>query len=501
VKQTRHKVIYIALDAASKDLIFTWCKQGLLPHISKLKETGTWGLTQNAPGVYAGSLWPSVWSGTTPGQHGSYYNEQIKPGSYETVSFLGEDVRKKPFWDALSQAGHRVCLFDVPKTPLSKGLNGIHIVDWGTHDSEIPACSWPAHLIKEIKQKYGVSAFRRCDWVMDGQNPEQTLQGHLLKRIETRLAIAEDLLQREPWDLFMMAFGESHCIGHQCWHLHDPSHPNHMPELRELIGDPIRNIYMAIDAAVGRLLEYAGADTTVLLHCSHGMSAHYDASYLLDEALRRLEGRPAPTTRSLLDKVRKQWKKLPVQFTERFGTLARAVNRMPDANDRAARSCFVVPTNANSAGIRLNLEGREPDGKISPGKEADEYVKRLVDDLREITDPGDGRQLVKEVIRSSETFPGQHSDLLPDLFIRWNRDKPITGMSSAKIGTIIGEDHSTRRTGDHRPGGLFFLRGPGVSPGEHLPIVNDEDIAPTLAACMGVRLNGISGQPIQSKMD
>jgi predicted AlkP superfamily phosphohydrolase/phosphomutase len=253
---------------------------------------------------------------------------------------------------------------------------------------------------------------------------------------------------------------------------------------------------VAIDAAVGRLLEYAGEDTTVLLHCSHGMSAHYDASYLLDEALRRLEGRPTPTTRSLLDRARKQWKKLPVRFTERFGTLARAVNRFPDANDRAARSCFVVPTNANSAGIRLNLAGREPDGRIKRGRESDEFIACLINDLQEITDPSDGRQLVKEVIRSSEAFPGKHSDLLPDLFIRWNRDEPITGMSSPKIGTWLEEDRSTRRTGDHRPGGLFFLRGPAYSKGEHLPTVRDEDIAPTLASSLGVNLEGIDGQPI-----
>ena len=88
----------------------------------------------------------------------------------------------------------------------------------------MPACSWPAQLIEEVSTRYGTSAFRRCDWVMDGRDPEQTLRTALLSRIETKLAIAEDILQREPWDLFMIGFGDSHCVGQQggCLNTPDP---------------------------------------------------------------------------------------------------------------------------------------------------------------------------------------------------------------------------------------------------------------------------------------
>jgi predicted AlkP superfamily phosphohydrolase/phosphomutase len=335
---------------------------------------------------------------------------------------------------------------------------------------------------------------------MDGPDPEQTLKRHLLERARAKVAIAEDLLRREPWDLFMVGFGESHCIGHQCWHVRNPSHPRHDPVLAKRIGDPVRDVYVALDAAVGRLLEYAGPETTVLVHCSHGMSAHYDATYLLDEVLRRLEGRRAPPARIVLDRARKLWKKQPLRITESVGGLARAVNRLPDADDRRERSGFVVPTNANSAGIRLNLAGREPGGTLHAGREADAFVSRLIEDLQAITDPSDGRPLIKEVIRSREAFPGEQSDRLPDLFVRWNRDRPIAGVSSPKIGRIVEEDHSTRRTGDHRPGGLFFLRGPGIPPGVQLPPAQDEDLAPTFAACLGVSLPDADGKPILSDL-
>ena len=56
-------------------------------------------------------------------------------------------------------------------------------------------------------------------------------------------------------------------------------------------------MYEGLDRAVGRLLALAGPDTTVLVLLSHGMNAHYDATFLLDEALRRIEGVRAPVRR------------------------------------------------------------------------------------------------------------------------------------------------------------------------------------------------------------
>jgi predicted AlkP superfamily phosphohydrolase/phosphomutase len=490
------KFLFIGLDAASKDLVLQWSHEGLLPNLRALQEAGSWGETENAPAVYTGSLWPSVWTGTTPGRHGCYYNEQLKPGTYEVADFLGADIKREPFWAGLSRKGCRIALFDVPKTAVSPSLNGIHIVDWGTHDSDVPACSFPPQLIDEVHARFGASPFRRCDWVMDEPAPERTLLSHLQRRIETKVAIAEDLLRQEPWDLYMVAFGESHCVGHQCWHVHDRTHPKHDPLLLMEMGDPVQEIYTALDRAVGRVLEHAGPETTVMVFCSHGMSAHYDATHLLDAILRRLEGRPAPASRRFLDSARQLWKKLPVKFTERFGTLARSVNRMPDSNDRRHRPCFAVPTNANSAGIRLNLIGREANGQLRPGKDADEFVEALIADLNELVETSSGRKLVKEVIRSREAFPGEYSELLPDLFVRWNRDTPIHGARSAKIGTIIQEDTSTRRTGDHRPGGLLFMRGPGIERGGRLPAARDEDLAPTIAAVLGVDLEDVDGRAL-----
>src|SRR4029077_11271279 len=101
---------------------------------------------------------------------------------------------------------------------------------------------------------------------------------------------------------------------------------------------------------------------------------------------RRLEGFRAPATRLLLDRARHAWKRLPLSFTERFRLMARAVNQLPEASERSRRRCFAVPTNANCAGIRLNLVGREPAGLLHPGAERDEFCRQLTADFDPRTD-------------------------------------------------------------------------------------------------------------------
>jgi predicted AlkP superfamily phosphohydrolase/phosphomutase len=229
--------------------------------------------------------------------------------------------------------------------------------------------------------------------------------------------------------------------------------------------------------------------------CSHGMAAHYDATYLLGDILRRIEGRPKPSSRILLDRARALWRRLPVGVTEKFHRIARHVHELPDSGDRKSRRCFAVPTNANAAGIRINLAGSEPAGGVRPGVERERFEAVLVAEPHALVHPDTGRPLVREVIRSADAFPGERCDALPDLFVRWHRESPIRGAASQKIGVLLRED-TGRRTGDHRPEGMFFPRGPVLRPRRLEPSVAVEDFAPTIAGLLGCSLRDVDGAPV-----
>jgi len=490
------RVLFIGIDAAESSLIRAWSEAGALPTLAALARSSLCGATTNAPGIYTGSVWPSFHTGVGPGRHGRYFYRQLEPGTYKTARFTSERLPVEPFWGALERAGRRVAVVDLPKAPLVRSRLGLQLADWGLHDPDGPPRSSPRALAGEIIARFGADPVGPCDLaVHDGAM--DVFRDTLIERVRRKTRIALHLLERGSWDLFATAYGDSHCAGHQLWALHDRLHPRHDASVaRALGGDPLRDVYAAIDAGIGEILATAGADSTVVVLASHGMGAHYDGTFLLDDILRRLEGLPAASgSDGALGSLRQLWHKMPARVRSKLMPLSDRFYDTWVGRDRGARKCFLVPTNDNCAGICVNVAGREPRGIVKPGAELEAFCDALAADLADIVNVESGEPIVREVIRSAEIFPGEHADALPDLLVQWHRDAPIRAVRSAKIGTIERE-YRGLRTGDHRNPGMFFARGAGIVPGRRTHAVAVTNFAPTLAALLGVELSGVDGTPI-----
>ena len=234
----------------------------------------------------------------------------------------------------------------------------------------------------------------------------------LLAGVDAKARLAEHYLaQGGGWDLFATVFAESHCAGHQFWAAHDTSNPRHEAQGARELGDPLRDVYVSIDAAIGRLLAQTSEDTTVFVLASHGMGPHYDATYLLDEILRRLYSRAAAPARAATQAAESVWRWIPAGLRRRLGALRKRVrSTLVDAathQEQARLPCFATPNNDVCGGIRINLAGREPEGKIQPGAEYDAFCRTLADDLHGFVNVGTGRPLVRRVLRTSDLFRGE----------------------------------------------------------------------------------------------
>jgi predicted AlkP superfamily phosphohydrolase/phosphomutase len=163
--------------------------------------------------------------------------------------------------------------------------------------------------------------------------------------------------------------------------------------------------------------------------------------------------------------------------------------------ERSRRSCFAVLHNDISGAIRINLAGREPNGKIQPGAECDAFCERLTRDLLEIVNADTGEPIVREVVRTADLYKGEHSDDYADLFAVWNKSAPNWAVCSPKIGTIKRR-FTANRTGDHTDHGLILARGPGIAPVRLAQPVSVLDFAPTVASLLGVDLPDVEGAPI-----
>ena len=485
------RVLFLAFDAMDRDLVLEWAAAGILPTFRSLLARSLHGPTHNPPGLLVGAVWPSFFTGVSAARHARFCYEQLVSGSYTVKRIYAADLKPAPFWIAVSQAGRRVAIVDVPKSPLDTRINGIQLSNWGTHDPDLGVtfATSPPPLAAEIEARFGADPVGDCNLIERSPGGFAAFARSLKRRIEAKTDICRDLLPRGDWDLFLAVFAESHCVGHQCWTLHDETHLSHDRALAQAVGDPLREIYVALDRALGELLLRAGPVKPVFVLTSHGMGPHYDGTFMLDDMLRRLDPPLTTPPAGLVSRAR--------GFARRILHQAPPATRSArDEAERPRRRVFAVPNNDVYGGIRVNLIGREPRGRVQPGAEYDALFTELRRQMLEIENLDTGAPVVRDLIRVDRIYAGERLCELPDFYVDWNRDTPIARVSSPAFG-VLEKTFIGVRTGDHRPEGFFWATGPGIVPGRRLETVSVMDFAPSVAARLGISLDDVDGVPIR----
>lgn len=521
------RVLLLGVDAGSAPLVREWADAGVLPTFQRLFAQGLVGDTRSLEGFFVGSTWPSLYTGVTPARHGISSLIQLRVGSYDLFRcYTGEFIKREPFWNHLSRAGRRVAICDVPLSGVSEGLNGIQLVEWGSHDANYGFRTWPPRLARRIRSRFGPHPLSTsCD--ADHRSPEafRALTGRLVEGVRRKTALTRFLLDQGGWDFFAQVFTEAHCVGHQAWHLHDPRHPAHEAQVSSVAGDPVREVYTAIDRAIGELLQAAGDDCLVIVLLSHGMCARYGAQFLLPDILVRLGvgvapspplARATPGPASLERLLEAGWRRTPDRLKDWLRPGLEQIRRARHRGDAPPRWSldprlsrgFLVDNGLAVGGIRLNLRGREPQGLVSPGAEEQALSRQLGQDLEGIRNLDSGRPMIRRVSRTADLYQGEYLSLLPDLLVAWSEEASIGSatvgsgvgatvrLGSDQVGELVGTNRYCR-TGDHRPEGLFVAAGPGIGPGRLSRSVSVMDFAPTLAALLDVEVPSPDGQPIR----
>lgn len=543
--QRRPPVIAIGLDAAEPRLLDRWMREGRLPNLARLQAQGRSGELRTAGGHVTESAWGSFVSGVAPSRTGLWGAYRFNPETY-SVGFVeaGTPDAFPPFY-ALGP-DRRVAAFDVPKSKVHQDVHGLQIVAWGSTVPDTESASLPEAFLPDLLQTYGpypASVSEEGDW-WDSRHLRQ-LQPSLAAGSELRATVTRDLLQREPWDLFLTVFGETHTGGHALWHLSQSEHPlfGRAPNPCEG-GDPLLQIYRDVDAALGRILQAAPADSVIVVFTVHGMDSNADdlpSFFFLGEALYRLgfpgrrmlaAGDPgAPVPPPVVRPRRNNWTSAVWAEREDSVTWRRWLrrhlpNRCEDPINRLlgsdhppglappsllqkqgdpvfwqpvswyrrfwpAMKAFALPSFTGQ--VRINLEGREPSG-IVPLSEYRQTCDWIESELRALVNARTGRPLVREISRTRER--GNEPDecrVDGDLVIEWS-DEPADTVESPAIGRIGPVPF--KRTGSHQPRGAYFIAGPGIEPGRG-PSSELLDLPPTILSLMGAPIPPrLSGRPI-----
>jgi predicted AlkP superfamily phosphohydrolase/phosphomutase len=213
------------------------------------------------------ATWMSFLTGVRPGRHGRYFYRQPESGSYSAYPLDEKSWGRVPFWIHLGRSGRRCVSIDMPYGAIVGEFDGIQVTDWLIHDRIYPQVrTWPEDLADRLVEMGGRHEAHVHDLHGRTRAHYKDLVDKLKERVDIKAKVALDFAAQETWDIFLLGFSDAHDAGHICWHLHDPSHPRHDAALVAEIGDPVKAIYMAIDAALGRLLD--AMDENVTVGCS-----------------------------------------------------------------------------------------------------------------------------------------------------------------------------------------------------------------------------------------
>ena len=502
----KRRLLIVGVDAGSPDLFRRWCAAGDLPNVERLLNAGTSRRVVNPRGMEAGAVWPVFHTGLLPGRQPMYDGRRNFDARNYRHRWYGPDETPPTVWRQLSDTGLRCLLIDPPYTPVDPAINGVVVMDWGTHvpanGSKFDFKTHPPQVADEVLALVGPDP---AQGVMCDRMAPETLAEHrrfrdtYLARIEKKGRLAQHLLRTVPWDVALVTSSDLHCAGHHLWHVNDPRHPRHSTKLQSALGEPLRDCYRAFDRSLGLMLGAVDDHTTVMLFGSHGMGPSFSGTGMLDRILLRLDkGKDGVAQTSHKARLRALWHRVPLEVRGRMKRLRRPFRgalRPPEfLGDHANRRFFEVYANNASGGIRLNLKGREGRGTVAAGEEATALLRYLATELRKVRNADNGEPLVADIVVTGDVYSGSHVAQLPDLLVTWNRSAPIERVVSPTIGEVARE-HLDHRTGDHTPDGICVVAGHGMRARGEAAAIRTADLAPSIARFFGIELRDHDGQP------
>lgn len=511
-RESPRRVLFIGLDAADRDLVEQWCEAGWLKNIAALRARGTWVSMHTTADVLHVSAWPCVFTGAPPDQHGLYHAYVMQPGQQTPVRPRPEDCPVPFLWKILDDRGIRCIVMDAFLTcPLGK-FGGVQIVDWGSWTHFSTPTIAPGSVRRSMQRHFG--DYTAEDHSQVGMTPPPDPLGfrrRLLSAVKQKTAVVRWLMANQAWDLLLVVFGECHAAGHYFWHYQDNSYVAYPELCDEALRTALRDVYVALDEAIGELCAEAGSDTMVLIGSGDGMGPNYSGSHILGDLLTRMRlmnepagGEPggpaeqpvsATTQRGLSSRLRGMVpKELRAAISRHL--LPRWVNERLSLHwktadiDWARTRAFLID-NANEGYVRINLQGREPQGIVQPGAEYERLCATLADTARSLRNPANGRHAACAAHRIDEIYAGPCRPSMPDIVINWDPEARVTtelateryGVArSAQAGYAVSPYYS----GNHRPNAFLVAAGPSIRSSALLHGASVLDVAPTILAQFGV---------------
>lgn len=287
---------------------------------------------------------------------------------------------------------------------------------------------------------------------------------------EEREVMFFDALSKVNRGMVCCVFDGTDRIQHMFWRYIDPKHPAREGFGSERLKNAIPELYERMDKLVGKTMAKCDDDETLLLVISdHGFkSFRYGIDlnrWLIDNGYMVLK--EEPKGQRYLATV--DWSK----------TRAYA---------------------QGLAGMFLNIEGRESQGIVQSGDEADQLLAEICGKLTGLVDPRHNEVAIRKAYSAKHSYRGPYVQEAPDIVVGYNEGYRVSWESA--VGDITGEvfhDNVKAWSGDHCidpaivPGVMFSNRR--IEGKERSPRLLD--LGPTVLELFGVNVpSHMDGKPL-----
>lgn len=328
--------------------------------------------------------------------------------------------------------------------------------------------SWPNEMAKELSETLGLFSTLGMAEDHTALNNGRIDEAAYLAQCNLVLAEREKMMLHElarfREGLFLIVFDTPDRVQHMFWRFRDKSHPLYDADLARTYERRIEEEYRRYDALLTKPLEAAEPDTLFIVLSDHGFNAFRRAfhvnTWLFENGLLALKGGKKPS--------------------EELGDYFTAV-------DWSKTFAYSVGLN----GVYLNKKGRERQGILEEGAEAERVRRAIEKGLTGIGDPATQQTAIHSISRCETVYAGAFAGEAPDLLVNYAPGFRVSWQTAlGGMPHVLFEDNTRRWSGDHIidpesvPGILFMNRTSARAGNGHAADIRD--LAPTILGYFAV---------------
>ncbi|ELY49415.1 alkaline phosphatase family protein [Natronorubrum sulfidifaciens] len=494
--ETDLRLLVVGLDAGCRSILEPLFEADEIPTLQRLFETGTSGALESQIPPWTASAWPSMYTGKNPGKHGVF--DFLSFDGYDWDVVNSTHVRERPVWELLSEHGISSVVVNVPVTHPPTAFDGALIP--GMTAPEEPTCH-PEGVLEDVKMACG-------DYHVYPQStdaPDQSIDGYE-QTIDRRGKAFRYLCRRVDPGFGFLQFQQTDTVFHE----------------RPGDKEAIEAVYRVVDRQLADTIEATDPDN-ILVVSDHGMGKVTGTEFRVNEFFREQGFLEAKSGGEGMPTWSKAWENDLLEgedagqhdgsaleqlmnvaatvglTTQRVASALETVNlkepigsRIPNDMIRAASEQVDFPESEayvrskSELGIRINLEGREPNGQV-PESEYESIRAELIDQLSAVRTP-DGEPMFEAVEPREAYFSGPHIDNGPDILT------VPTAFNNAIVADVgVDQFGEPMESWNHKQTGVVAATGTEFDESATIQGATIFDVAPTICTLFDI--------PVDTEMD